>query len=317
MMKPTKLVAIFFVLTVLVSCNQSSNNIKESVNSIIGDKSFIETFKQNPTHETDENTRLQVHLQYVERLLRGRDISNLSQTQQKNRSQLLDFLNEYWTAGVFPKNYDYPNQRIPCFIDKDGHICAVGYLIEKTVGRQFAEKINAKYKYDFLLAMKDEGIDGWIEASGLTKAECAMIQPSYGYTKTIDNKYVSPTYGVSSTLLTGLNFSLSTINAIQLSTGEYKQTIPIISLVTGAGQVALGVLNYPKERVDFGVTYINSTQRNVSLINIGIGTSAMVLGGLNLLTNQKKKDKSVAWNLYSFPTMSNTMGVGFNLTKRL
>lgn len=314
-MKTSNFILTIFVLTILASCNRKTNEIEQKVNAIIGDISYIQTFGHQPTKETDENTRLQTHLRYVEKLLRNKDISSLTVEQKENRKKMLDLLNEYCTAGVFPKNYDYPDQRIPCFIDKHGNICAVGYLIEQTAGRQVAEEINSKFKYEYLLAMNDPKIDNWIQTSGLTKEECAMIQPAYGPAPT-DN-YISPAYGVSSSLVGGLNLSLNTINGIQISKGANSKTVPILGLITGAGQITLGALNYPKEQIGLGGPYVNTSQRNLSLINIGLGTSTMILSSWNLITNRKPKEKSVSWNIYSFPTQDSNMGLGFCLTKRL
>ncbi len=302
------------MLTILASCNRQSNEMDQTVNALIGDISFMEILGQQPTNETDENVRLQTHLKYVEKLLRSKDVSSLTKEQKENRLKMLDLLNQYWTAGVFPKNYDYPDQRIPCFIDKDGSVCAVGFLIEQTAGRQIAEEINSKFKYEYLLAMNDQTIDRWVQSSGFTKEECAMIQPTYGSTPT-DN-YISPAYGVSSSLVSGLNLSLNTINGIQISKGANSKTVPILGLITGAGQITLGALNYPKEHMTWGGTYVNPSQRNLSLINIGLGTSTLILSSWNLITNRKLKEKSFSWNVYSFPTLGNTAGLGFNFTKR-
>ncbi len=314
-MKTSKFILTIFVLTILASCNRKTNEIEQTVNAVIGNISYTQTFGHQPNKETDENTRLQTHLKYVEKLLRNKDISSLTVEQKENRKKMLDLLNEYWTAGVFPKNYDYPDQRIPCFIDRDGNICAVGYLIEQTAGRQVAEEINSKFKYEYLLAMNDPEIDNWVQTSGLTKEECAMIQPAYGPAPT-DN-YISPAYGVSSSLVGGLNLSLNTINGIQISKGANSKTAPILGLITGAGQITLGALNYPKEQMTWGGTYVNPAQRNLSLINIGLGTSTMILSSWNLITNRKPKEKSLSWNIYSFPTQDSNMGLGFSLTKRL
>ena len=313
-MKTSRFILTIFVLTILASCNRRSNEIDQTVNAVIGDISFMETFGQQPTNETDENKRLQKHLNYVEKLLRRKDISSLTKNQKQNRHKMLDLLHEYWTAGVFPKNYDYPNQRIPCFIDKDGNICAVGYLIERTSGRQTAEKINSKFKYEYLLAMNDQKVDRWVQSSGLTKEECAMIQPTYGPSAT---DIIPPAYSISSSLICGLNLSLSTINGIQISKGANSKTIPILGLITGAGQITLGALNYPKEQITWGGTYVNPAQRNLSLINIGLGTTTMILSSWNLITNIKPKEKSLSWNIYSFPTQNSKMGLGLSLTKRL
>lgn len=314
-MKASKFILTIFVLTILASCNRKSNEIAQTVNAKIGDISFIETFGQQPTNETDENKRLQTHLKYVEKLLRSKEISSLTNEQKENRLKMLDLLNKYWTAGVFPKNYDYPDHRIPCFIDKDGNVCAVGFLIEQTAGRQIAEEINSKYKYEYLLAMNDLTVDSWIQSSGLTKEECAMIQPAYGFAPT-DN-YISPAYGVSSSLVGGLNLSLNTINGIQISKGANSKTVPFLGLITGVGQITLGALNYPKEQMSMNGILVNESQRNLSLINIGLGTSTLILSSWNLITNRKPKEKSLSWNIYSFPTQGSNVGLGLSLTKRL
>lgn len=169
---------IFFFL--LSFCFLQKNNFANTVNAIIGDYSFIQTYGCAPDVTTDENLRIKTHLAYVENILRETDVSHLTSTQKAKRIHLLDLLNDYWNVGIFPKNFDYPGQRIPCFIDKDGRICAVGYLIEQTAGRAVAEKINDKFKYHEILSMNDDNVDAWIIASGLTKEECAMIQPTYG-----------------------------------------------------------------------------------------------------------------------------------------
>lgn len=314
-MKTAKFILTILVLTILASCNRKSSEIGQTVNVVIGDISFIETFGQQPTNETDESSKLQTHLKYVEKLLRSKDISSLTKVQKENRLKMLDLLNEYWTAGIFPKNYDYPNQRIPCFIDKDGNVCAVGFLIEQSAGRQITEEINSKFKYEYLLAMNDQKIDSWVQESGLTKEECAMIQPTYGPAPT-DN-YISPAYGFCSSFISGLNLSMNTINIIQISKGANNKTVPIIGLITGAGQITHGALNYPKEQITWSGTNINTSQRNLSLINIGLGTSTLLLSSWNLMTNRKPKEKSFSWNVYSFPTQGNTPGIGFNLTKQL
>lgn len=314
-MKKTKLILAIFTLTILASCSRKSIEIDQTVNAVIGDISFLETFGNQPTKETNEDLRLQTHLKYVEKFLRSKYAYNLTKEQKKNRLKMLDLLNDYWAAGVFPKNYDYPNQRIPCFIDKDGSICAVGYLIEQTAGRQIAEEINSKFKYKYLLAMNDQTIDNWIQSSGLTKEECAMIQPAYGPAPA-DN-YISPAYGISSSLIGGLNLSLNTINGIQISKGANNRTIPILGLIAGVGQITLGGLNYPKEQLTMNGILVNQSQRNLSFINIALGTSTLILSSWNLITNRKPKEKSLSWNMYSFPTQGSNMGLGFSLTKRL
>jgi len=290
-MKTSKLILSIFLFVTNSYCFGKSNEIDQTVNSVIGDISYSETFKKNPTKETNEKLRIQTHLKFVENYLRRKNISTFSNEQKKNRLKMLDLLNEYWRAGVFPKNYDYSEKRIPCFIDKNGAVCAVGYLIEQTAGRNSAEKINSKFKYSYLLEMNDKTIDNWIRNSGLTKLECAMIQPTYG--STTNENEISPAYGISSSMVIGLNLSLNVINGIQLSKNANYKTAPIVGLISGAGQIALGAFNYPKEQIGWNGTYINTTQRNLSFINIGLGTSTMLLSSWNLLSNRKPKNKTL------------------------
>ena len=242
------------VATLFFGCNKSSVDTSQMVNPLLGDISYESKFGHKPDATTDNNFRIRTHLEYVENLLRNKDISNLSADLKTKRNHLLDLLHNYWTNGIFPKNYDYPEQRKPCFIDKYGNICAVGYLVEQTASRQIAEAINNKHKYDELLAMNNSTVDNWVLTSGLSKEECAMIQPSYGPTPVETYNNITPAYGISSSIIGGLNLSLNTINGIQIGKGTTNKTVSIIGLITGAGQIVLGSANFPKENK--GVWYL-------------------------------------------------------------
>ena len=317
-MKNLSILLAIVISILFLSCNKSFKS-KETINPILGDISFETKFGYKPNAKTNDFLRIKTHLEYVESLLRQKDVSYLPITLQENRRNILNLLRTYWQNGKFPKNYDYKNGRKPCFIDKNGTICAVGYLIEQTKGRETAEQINSKHKYDELLAMNDNQVDNWIKTSGLTKNECAMIQPSYNsyiYTSYSYN-HITPLYGSSSSIISGLNLSLNTINGIQITKGSTNKTIPVIGLITGAGQVFLGASNIPKEDVDVnGKNFTNESQKTLSFLNIGLGTSTMILSAWNLLNNRKPKDKRTTWNIYSFPTQKNDLGLAFSLTRK-
>jgi len=315
-MKKVIIILSIVVLTSLSFKNQTNIN-DQTINSLLGDISFINKFGQKPTATTNEDLRIKTHLEYVENLLRQKDVSNLTVKQKENREYLLDLLHDYWTAGIFPRNYDYANKRVPCFIDKDGRICAVGYLIEQTAGRQVAEIINTEHKYKKLLSMNDSLVYNWVAVSGLTKEECAMIQPAYGTPPGYNYNSISEEYAITSAILGGANLSLSTINVIQISEGTDNKTIPIIGLGTGAGSVILGLINLPEDGSQgiYGTT--NESQQILSIFNIGLGITTMILSSWNLIDNKKAEDKTVTWNFFSYPIQGNQMGVGINLTKRL
>ncbi len=306
---------IIFTLTVAIlflGYNKSSLETTQMVNPLLGDISYESKFGYKPNATTDNNLRIRTHLEYVENLLRNKDVSTLSADLKTKRNHLLDLLHDYWTNGIFPKNYDYADQRKPCFIDKDGTICAVGYLVEQTTSRQVAVDINSKHKYDELLAMNNSTVDKWVLTSGLTKEECAMIQPTYGPSPV----NITPAYGISSSIIGGLNLSLNTVNGIQIGKGTTNKTIPIIGLITGAGQIALGSAMFPKEINGGGTNYPNESPKTLSMVNIGLGTTTMILSAWNLITSRKPKYKLTTWNIYSFPSKDNNTGIAFSMTRR-
>ena len=172
---------ILLVLCFLVVGNPfSSEKIDriDSINPVIGNESFRVRFGREPNAKDDEDLRIAIHLAYAESLLRSRDVSHLPTHLQRARQHNLNLLREYHLRGEFPRNYDVPNRR-PCFIDRDGRICAVGYLVEQTAGRDAAEGIKSLYKYAYISEMGGADVDEWIAHSGFTPEEVATIQPTY------------------------------------------------------------------------------------------------------------------------------------------
>ena len=308
---PVLIIAMAFLF---FGCDRTPKGESDTINALIGDASFVAAFGYAPGKDTDEDIRISTHLAYVEDLLRKRDVSHLSEVLQRKRRYALDLLRTYRTAGEFPKNYDHQGKRMPCFIDIQGKICAVGYLIEQTAGREVAEAINEKFKYSELLSMRDEAIDHWIAQSGLTKRECAMIQPAYNWQPQpqATQNDISTGYAVTSSLSAGINLSLGTVNAIQLSQGAKSPAVGVMSLWAGAGSIILGAMNLPGEG-----ERQNYRKQNLSIINIGVGATNLVMGVCNLVSNRPKKRKTVTWNLYSLPEPENQARVGLSLTKKL
>ncbi|MCI5056186.1 MAG: hypothetical protein MRY83_08760 [Flavobacteriales bacterium] len=153
----------------------------EPINYWIGDESWYQKFGRAPNHNDGETDRILTHLQYVLEVLQSKDI------QDSQRIENLNHLEDYIKQAKFPKNTQYPYSRRPCFIDDEGTICAVGYLIQETAGRGLAESINSKYQYEFLTNMNDSALLEWQKCSGLSLVELAMIQPAYNY-----NIYIPP-----------------------------------------------------------------------------------------------------------------------------
>ncbi|MDQ3022436.1 MAG: hypothetical protein M3R36_17995 [Bacteroidota bacterium] len=317
----TKTLVLSLAVTILFlsSANLFSFHLQQ-VNSILGDISFVTKSGYQPDNNTDEILRIKTHLEYVEALLRNKNTSDLSPKLVEKRNHVLNVLHEYLKAEIFPRNYDYKDQRISCFIDKDGRICAVGYLIEKTSGRQTAEQINDKYKYALIQDMNDETVDYWIENSGLTKIECAMIQPTYEEYKEYG---LSTSDIVISTTFIATNLTFNTLNAMKISSGGFNSLLPIIGIVTGTAQVVYGAVSYPSKNNYNDYSYINFSHDDytkdgnkiLSAINIGIGASTIILSVLELLDGEKAKKKKTSWNFYSYPS-KNEVGLGLSLTHK-
>lgn len=302
-----------------ISNTTTHTDTRQPINPVLGDASFESTFGQPPTAATNEQLRIQTHLKYVEGLLREKDVSALNEDQQASRTQLLDLLRNYWSAGVFPKNYDHPTERKPCFIDRDGNVCAVGYLVEQTAGLEVAQQINSLFQYANIYDMELPALSDWVAASGFTLEEVAMIQPTYGAPSNPSQNYIEPRYGIATAVVSGANITMSALNASQLSRPGESKAAQGFGMLFGAGQVAWGIVQMPEEQFDWGGNVItNESQKTLSLINIGVGSTTMFLSLYNLLANRTpRKDPKTSWNLYSYPTRNNDVGVQLGFTRRI
>lgn len=313
---------IFYICLLLSSFTCIAQQKLQEVNALLHDESYITGFGVIPDAATNEQDRIQTHLSYVEQLLRTTDATNLTNNQQANRTIILDILHQYWTRGIFPTNRDYPDERKPCFIDADGNICAVGYLIEQTKGRQLAEDIKTKHQYDFLLNMNEPAIEAWADEYGLTLKECAMIQPTYGAPPAEQTSYadIQTGYGISSGLIGGTNIG---INIANLSTRlKHNIALSYIGLVTGTTQVIMGIANVKRTSslpvINGYETYTSyKAQNNLSYVNIAMGTTTIVTSALNLALRKKIKDKRNAFNLYSYPNYCSSVSMGLSFTRKI
>ena len=151
---------------------------QRAVNTILKDSSWYYTNPNIPLSEASEKDRIKTHLSFVIDRLRANS-AKVPPGLKQQRSICISLLEEYVKQGQFPHNSNYPNERKPCFIDNEKNICAVGYLLEKTAGRQEAERINSLFQYEYIKDMNDQGLLAWQQSSGLSIRELEMIQPTY------------------------------------------------------------------------------------------------------------------------------------------
>jgi hypothetical protein len=151
---------------------------RPGANHRLGDDSFVVRFGRAPDAADPEPLRMRVHLEHVRGWLAARPATRPELAGR--RAELLGYLGEYIAKGTTPSN-TYVARRSPVFIDARGNICAVGYLIERSVGRALPEQIAAAHRTSYLedIAAAMPAVRAWAEASGLSLDELASIQPAY------------------------------------------------------------------------------------------------------------------------------------------
>ncbi len=170
------------VLTVLAVLVAMSGMVvakpRPGANHHAGDDSFIEAFGRAPDERDSEELRMHTHLAWIRARLGAAPAT--APALEARRAELLGYLDDYIAKGVTPQN-TYVPWRSPVFIDRAGNICAVGYLIERSVGRGLAEQIAAAHRTSFLegIAAAEPAVRDWVAASGFTLDELATIQPAY------------------------------------------------------------------------------------------------------------------------------------------
>lgn len=172
-----------FLLTLSTLLALQSFAINE-INAIIGDASSARITEKVSIENIDEQTRIHLHLKYVESRLRAESTEHLSENTAQNRADVLNLLQYYTNRNTFPTLPKPFDSRQPCFIDDRGIPCAVAYLISATAGSEVAAQINSQHRFEYILDMNEPIIEKWAQEYGFTLYELAMIQPTYSYIKT-------------------------------------------------------------------------------------------------------------------------------------
>jgi len=302
-------IIILLLFLTLTSFQEKKSNPLQSVNSIIGDISYLQKFGKAPHKNCDETERIRTHLEYVENILRNKEVKHLTSEQTTKRLILLNHLKDYIAAGKYPKNYDFKNQRKPCFIDAEGSICAVGYLVQQSEQSAAAQTINSEFQYSTIYEMKSDLLDEWILASGLSKIEVAMIQPNYGFQK--PTKSVGYTYGVTISAFTLANVGLSIASIAKWRDNNFNKNVPQLGLFLGTTSLALNALIYqPSARTDFRKIFSNVNLIS-SVVSIGVN-------GFRLLNYKNEhREKKVSWDLKIQTGLRNQLAIGFVINKKL
>jgi MORN repeat variant len=155
-----------------------NSHVRAGANHHLGDESFVVKYGHNVDIHASERDRMHQHLQYVRDWLASRPATRPELEQR--RAEILAHFDAYIAKNTTPKNVHVP-WRTPVFVDDEGTICAVGYLIEQTTNRELPQRIAKAHRYDFIedIATAMPEVADWVASSGFTLDEIAHIQPAY------------------------------------------------------------------------------------------------------------------------------------------
>jgi hypothetical protein len=151
----------------------------DSVNRVIGDASFVAMFGRAPGPDDPVLLRVAAHLAFAEALLRAADVSHLPAPLRARRAESLDRLRAYRMAGQFPDAEQDTDGWWPTFVDDIGRRCAVAALVEQSAGTAAAFAIDRVFHHAFVADIADPAFDAWVAASGFSREELAILQPTY------------------------------------------------------------------------------------------------------------------------------------------
>ena len=212
-----------------------------------------------------EVARIRAHLIGAERLAAGRDLSGLSPSQRSSRGRLLRVLRAYREGGRFPRNHDFPGRRVPYFVDRDGTRCAMAYLIESTGDSAMVTRIARSRNNAYVRDLADDpDLLAWLDRNGLTVAEAARIQPSYGYQREHSSAALEP---VAIAAVMGLETSGILLNLDPPRTQRARAWRGSMAVVSGFGGMIAGasLLDKPGD------------------LSQGWGASVLTLGAVSLI----------------------------------
>ncbi len=287
--------------------------LQTTVNAVLRDQSYYQRYGTFPDAQTSEQLRIQTHLLYVEKLLKSHVPKSIPAKLYPRRQQMLKLLKQYIHNDIFPSQQAYRGRR-PHFIDEQGRLCAVGYLIEQTAGLPLAQKINKHYSYAYLPEMHLPELTTWVKTSGLTLQELAMIQPTYDYARQGAREF----FGFSFLILgliqyaliavhSGLIYKVETDNSFSKSyadiqTGDIILTSASIGLI-----IVMGVLSPFLAPSDSVVGMVTGLSSGLVLIT-GSVLNGLLLYQLDYLTHQNNQvsigffdtpDRQMSWGLHA------------------
>jgi HEAT repeat protein len=121
--------------------------------------------------------QVQGHYRAVVAELRAADVAHLTVEQRALRATVIAELSDYCERGDFGVNRDFPDARVPYFVDADGRRCAVANLLDRTGAEALVTSVARRVNHAYVADLADEpGLAAWLDRVGLTLEEAARIQ---------------------------------------------------------------------------------------------------------------------------------------------
>jgi len=217
-----------------------------------------------------EVARLRAHFDSVDVELRQPDALQLTPAQRTVRSTLIGWLRDYREAGTFPRNDRYPKQAMPFFRDSRGVLCAMAYLIERSGRPDLVNRVALTRNNAFIPELAgDRELHAWLDSVGLSVAEAARIQPSYGFPDVPEDQEVSANYALTSILVSGASVTTLGLNLITPS-----KATGWAGLIAGSAGIVAGAVNLDGS---------GGTDK-VAAANMIVGGGALAVGLYRLLS---------------------------------
>ena len=232
------------------------------------------TSRRDEPRDPAEIVRIRAHLLQAERELLVANVSSLSPRQLHNRARHIETLRRYREQGVFPHNHVVSDRRVPVFIDEHGTHCAVGHLIAQSGKTQLARRISAQRNLARVPELTDEReLVAWLDDAGLSLAEAARIQPTYGPRRD------ETRYPLFTAAAVGAAAGVSALNLMADREGSTWWLPGALGLASGAAAGTVALLAHRDDRPNDD---INSRLIGVNvaagLLSGFVGTRALVLG---------------------------------------
>ena len=227
--------------------------------------------RSEPLPRAAEVTRLQRHFDSVDVELRSRNVSNLNSGQLARRSQLIGWLREYRDAATFPTNDRFAHPT-PFFRDKNGVLCAMAYLIDRSGRSDIVDNVAATRNNAYIRDLVDDpALVAWLDTWGLTVAEAARIQPAYGGDGVFfppDDDHIDDADAMAAIGLNSLSLASAAINVVKPSYFS-----GFLGVVAGTASIIAGA-NWLDE---------NRGTERVGTVTIAVGAASLGAGIYGLL----------------------------------